>query len=110
MPDVKFIAAHAMLERAKWRQVSWRKETQGRLTAPQGPCTCRVSRSASTTHLASSTLHQCPPFTARALPLLRMQPDQTPQQTSAKVVLVVSEPNEYANPNKSHQLPSRQER
>ena len=33
MPDVKSMAAHTMLEGAKWRQVSWRKGTKGRLTA-----------------------------------------------------------------------------
>lgn len=33
VPDVKSMAAHAMLESAKWRQVSWRKGTKGRLTA-----------------------------------------------------------------------------
>lgn len=33
LPDTKSIAAHAMLEGAKWRQVSWRKGTKGRLTA-----------------------------------------------------------------------------
>jgi SRSO17 transposase len=33
VPDVKSMAAHAMLEGAKWRQVSWRKGTKGRLTA-----------------------------------------------------------------------------
>ena len=33
MPDVKSRAAHAMLEEAKWRQVSWRRGTKGRLKA-----------------------------------------------------------------------------
>lgn len=33
VPDVKSMAAHAMLEGEKWRQVSWRKGTKGRLTA-----------------------------------------------------------------------------
>lgn len=33
VPDVKSTAAHVMLESAKWRQVSWRKGTKGRLTA-----------------------------------------------------------------------------
>ncbi|MET4899012.1 IS701 family transposase [Sphingomonadaceae bacterium jetA1] len=33
VPDVKSRAAHAMLEEAKWRQVSWRRGTKGRLTA-----------------------------------------------------------------------------
>ena len=33
IPDVKSMAAHAMLEGVKWRQVSWRKGTKGRLTA-----------------------------------------------------------------------------
>jgi len=33
VPDVKSRAAHAMLEDAKWRQVSWRRGTKGRLTA-----------------------------------------------------------------------------
>lgn len=33
VPDRKSIAAHAMLEGAKWRQVSWRRGTKGRLVA-----------------------------------------------------------------------------
>jgi len=33
VPDVKSCAAHAMLEGAKWRQVSWRRGTKGRLAA-----------------------------------------------------------------------------
>ena len=33
VPDVKSRAAHAMLEDAKWRQVSWRRGTKGRLIA-----------------------------------------------------------------------------
>ncbi|MGT2513851.1 IS701 family transposase [Sphingomonas panni] len=33
VPDVKSRAAHAMLEEAKWRQVSWRRGTKGRLKA-----------------------------------------------------------------------------
>lgn len=33
VPDVTSVAAHTMLEGAKWRQVSWRKGTKGRLTA-----------------------------------------------------------------------------
>jgi SRSO17 transposase len=33
VPDVKSQAAHTMLEDAKWRQVSWRKGTKGRLAA-----------------------------------------------------------------------------
>jgi SRSO17 transposase len=33
MPDVKSLAAQAMLEGAKWRQVSWRRGTKGRLVA-----------------------------------------------------------------------------
>lgn len=33
VPDVKSRAAHAMLEGAKWRQVSWRRGTKGRLAA-----------------------------------------------------------------------------
>lgn len=33
VPDVKSRAAHAMLEEAKWRQVSWRRGTKGRLSA-----------------------------------------------------------------------------
>lgn len=33
VPDIKSRAAHAMLEDGKWRQVSWRKGTRGRLTA-----------------------------------------------------------------------------
>jgi len=35
VPDVKSRAAHTMLEDAKWRQVSWRKGTKGRLTQVQ---------------------------------------------------------------------------
>lgn len=33
VPSVKSRAAHTMLEDAKWRQVSWRKGTKGRLAA-----------------------------------------------------------------------------
>ena len=33
IPDSKSIAAHAMLETARWRQVSWRRGTKGRLSA-----------------------------------------------------------------------------
>jgi len=33
VPDVKSRAAHAMLEDTKWRQVSWRRGTKGRLAA-----------------------------------------------------------------------------
>lgn len=33
VPDVKSRAAHAMLEDVKWRQVSWRRGTKGRLSA-----------------------------------------------------------------------------
>ena len=33
VPDVRSRAAHIMLEDAKWRQVSWRKGTKGRLAA-----------------------------------------------------------------------------
>jgi SRSO17 transposase len=33
VPDVKSRAAHAILEDAKWRQVSWRRGTKGRLSA-----------------------------------------------------------------------------
>ena len=33
VPDVKSRAAHAMLEEVKWRKISWRRRTKGRLTA-----------------------------------------------------------------------------
>jgi len=33
IPDSKSIAAHTMLEGARWRQVSWRRGTKGRLAA-----------------------------------------------------------------------------
>ena len=33
VPDVKSRAAHVMLQEAKWRQISWRRGTKGRLTA-----------------------------------------------------------------------------
>ncbi|MFC0306119.1 IS701 family transposase, partial [Rhizorhabdus histidinilytica] len=33
VPDAKSRAAHAMIEEARWRQVSWRRGTKGRLTA-----------------------------------------------------------------------------
>jgi len=33
VPDSKSIAAHKMLEDARWRQVSWRRGTKGRLSA-----------------------------------------------------------------------------
>lgn len=33
VPDTKSVAAHAILEKAKWRRVSWRRGTKGRLVA-----------------------------------------------------------------------------
>ncbi|MBC2651077.1 IS701 family transposase [Novosphingobium flavum] len=33
IPDIKSVAAHTMLEGAKWRRVSWRRGTKGRLAA-----------------------------------------------------------------------------
>jgi len=33
VPDIASRAAHTMLEGAKWRQVSWRRGTKGRLSA-----------------------------------------------------------------------------
>ena len=33
VPDVKSLAAHTMLEEAKWRKISWRRGTKGRLSA-----------------------------------------------------------------------------
>jgi SRSO17 transposase len=33
VPDIKSVAAHTMLENTKWRQVSWRRGTKGRLVA-----------------------------------------------------------------------------
>lgn len=33
VPDIKSVAAQTMLENAKWRQVSWRRGTKGRLVA-----------------------------------------------------------------------------
>jgi len=33
VPDLKSVAAHAILEGAKWRRVSWRRGTKGRLVA-----------------------------------------------------------------------------
>ncbi|MEG8223954.1 transposase, partial [Sphingomonas sp. HH69] len=43
VPDVKSRAAHAMLEDAKWRQVSWRRGTKGRLTARFAAMRVRVA-------------------------------------------------------------------
>lgn len=33
VPDAKSVAAHTILEKAKWRRVSWRRGTKGRLVA-----------------------------------------------------------------------------
>lgn len=33
VPDLKSVAAHAILEEAKWRRVSWCRGTKGRLVA-----------------------------------------------------------------------------
>lgn len=43
VPDVKSIAAHAMLEGAKWRHVSRRKGTKGRLTARLAAMRVRIA-------------------------------------------------------------------
>jgi len=42
-PDVKSRAAHTMPEDAKWRQVSWRKGTKGRLTARLAAVRVRIA-------------------------------------------------------------------
>ena len=47
VPDVKSRAAHATLEDAKWRQVSWRRGTKGRLTARFAAMRVRVADGAS---------------------------------------------------------------
>ena len=43
VPDVKSMAAQAMLEGAKWRQVNWRKGTKGWLTARFAPKRVRIA-------------------------------------------------------------------
>ncbi|MBB5986657.1 hypothetical protein HNP60_002631 [Sphingobium sp. B1D3A] len=43
VPDVKSMAEHAMLESAKWRQVSWRKGTKGRLTVRLAAMRVRIA-------------------------------------------------------------------
>lgn len=43
VPDTKSIAAHTMLENAKWRQVSWRRGTKGRLVARFAAMRVRVA-------------------------------------------------------------------
>ncbi|PNQ04144.1 IS701 family transposase [Sphingobium sp. SA916] len=43
VPDIKSRAAHAMLEDVKWRQVSWRRGTKGRLSARFAAVRVRVA-------------------------------------------------------------------
>ena len=43
VPDVKSMAAHAMLEGAKWREVGWRKGTKCRLTARFAVMSVRIA-------------------------------------------------------------------
>ena len=43
IPDSKSIAAHAMLATARWRQVSWRRGTKGRLSARFAAMRVRVA-------------------------------------------------------------------
>jgi SRSO17 transposase len=43
VPDIASRAAHAMLEGAKWRQVSWRRGTKGRLSARFAAMRVRVA-------------------------------------------------------------------
>ncbi len=40
IPDVKSITAQAMLETVRWRTISWRRGTKGRLAAASLPCAC----------------------------------------------------------------------
>jgi len=47
VPDVKSLAAQAMLEGAKWRQVSWRRGTKGRLIARFAAVRVRIADGAS---------------------------------------------------------------
>jgi SRSO17 transposase len=43
IPDVKSVTAHAMLEAAQWRSVSWRRGTKGRLSARFAAVRVRVA-------------------------------------------------------------------
>lgn len=43
IPDVKSMAAQAMLEKAQWRTVSWRRGTKGRLSARFAAVRVRVA-------------------------------------------------------------------
>ena len=43
VPDVKSLSAQAMLEGAKWRQVSWRRGTKGRLVARFAAVRARIA-------------------------------------------------------------------
>ena len=46
VPDVKSRAAHAMLDEAKWRQVSWRRGTKARLSARFAAMRVRIAEGA----------------------------------------------------------------
>lgn len=43
IPDAKSVAAQSMLERVRWRQVSWRRGTKGRLSASFAAIRVRVA-------------------------------------------------------------------
>jgi SRSO17 transposase len=57
VPDCKSIAAHAMLEDAKWRQVSWRRGTKGRLVARFAALRVRIADGAPQRIGASGAQH-----------------------------------------------------
>ncbi|MBB3862966.1 SRSO17 transposase [Novosphingobium hassiacum] len=47
VPDLKSVAAHTILEGAKWRRVSWRRGTKGRLVARFAAMRARIARTVS---------------------------------------------------------------
>ncbi len=57
VPDCKSIAAHAMLEDAKWRLVSWRRGTKGRLVARFAALRVRIADGAPQRIGASGAQH-----------------------------------------------------
>jgi SRSO17 transposase len=57
VPDSSSLAAHKMLDSAKWRQVSWRRGTKGRLSARFAAMRVRVADGAPQRISASGAQH-----------------------------------------------------
>lgn len=57
VPDVKSLATQAMLEGAKWRQVSWRRGTKGRLVARFAAVRVRIADGAPQRNGSSGAQH-----------------------------------------------------